>query len=247
MVKPEDIRKPYMSVFFDQSFAFKIFLFLAFLFLMPSMASLAGNRANTGDELISLTAKDEPLGDVLNKISMATGCEIDLDHDWQDYLVSVTLEKVPLQKGLKRILKDLNNVIVYVSNKKIKIIIYDKISPDRGSSAPSNPNERSLIAPKRSYRPPTPGIPDSQALEKEEAPPENPAVSGEASETDTDNNDESKNKKLENFKPTRDRRTQKNLEDNSTKRRSEQNNPSESSSGEDTNGTQNTGSSGPNE
>jgi|GEM_PF-4106502 len=227
MVKPEDIRKRYLSIFFDQSIAFKIYLFLAFLFLMSSIASLAGNKTNTGDELISLTAKDEPLGDVLNKISRATGYEIDLDHDWRDYLVSVTLEKVPLHKGLKRILKDLNNVIVYVSSKKIKIIIYDKISPDRGSSAPSNPNERPLISPNRSYRPPAPGIPDSQAIEKEEAPSENPAASGEKLETD--------------------KRTPTNLEDKSSKRRSEQNKQSESSSGEDTDSSQSSKSSSNNE
>jgi hypothetical protein len=227
MVKPEDIRKRYLSIFFDQSIAFKIYLFLAFLFLMSSIASLAGNKTNTGDELISLTAKDEPLGDVLNKISRATGYEIDLDHDWRDYLVSVTLEKVPLHKGLKRILKDLNNVIVYVSSKKIKIIIYDKISPDRGSSAPSNPNERPLISPNRSYRPPAPGIPDSQAIEKEEVPSENPAASGEESETD--------------------KRTPTNLENKSSKRRSEQNSQSESSSGEDTDSSQSSKSSSNNE
>ncbi|MGA8178482.1 MAG: hypothetical protein WB792_00380 [Desulfobacterales bacterium] len=247
MVKPEDIRKQYLSIFFAQSIAFKIYLFLAFLFLMPSTAALAGNKPHTGDELISLTAKDEPLGDVLNKISMATGCEIDLNQDWRDYLVSVTLEKVPLHKGLKRILKDLNNVIVYVSSKKIKIIIYDKVSPDRGSSAPSNPNERSLISPKRSYHPPAPDIPDSQALEKEEAPPENPGASGEESEIDTDNYDESRNKKVENFKTTPDKRTPANLEDKSSKGRSGQSNQSGSSSGEDTDSSQRFKSSSNNE
>jgi hypothetical protein len=233
MVRPGDIRKPCFSVFFHRSFAINVYLLLVIFFFMLPIASSADNKTNSGDELISLTAKDEPLEYVLRKISMATGYEIVLDNAWRGYLVSVTLEKVPLDMGLKRILKDLNNVIVYVSSKKIKIIIYDKVSPEAVSPAPSN--EKASISPGRSYTPPSREIPDSQALENEEAPPDNPGVSGEESETDASGNAERKNKKLENFKKRTD------------KRRPEQNDQGESPSGDETERSQKPEGSGNNE
>ena len=41
------------------------------LSLILQIASTAGNETNIADELISLTVKDEPLGDVFKKVSMA--------------------------------------------------------------------------------------------------------------------------------------------------------------------------------
>ncbi len=199
MPTPGDIRKQYFSIFLDHRITVNIYLFLVFLFLMLPVGSIAGSRANDGDELISLTAENEPLGDVVNKISVATGYQIILDHDWRNYPVSVALEKVPLHKGLKRILKDLNNVIVYVSRKKIKIIIYDKISPVAGPSA--NPIQRLPVTQQPSYHPPAPEIPDSQALEKAETPTDNSSVSGEESETDASENEERKTPKAEKVEP----------------------------------------------
>jgi hypothetical protein len=226
-----DIRKRCCSVFFNQFIAVSFYLFITILVWMSSIASLAGNKTSASDELISLTAKDEPLGYVLKKISMATGYEIDLDHKWQNYLVSVTLDEVPLDKGLKRILKDLNNAIVYVSGKKIKIIIYDKISPEGGTSAPSN--EKAFIPPGRSLRPPEPGVPDSQALEREEATPDASGVSGGESEPGGSDSDQTPNKTPGNFKAKTDKGAQKNLENKSSGRRSEQNGSNESSAGEE--------------
>jgi hypothetical protein len=86
--------------------------------------------AATHAELISMTIEDEPLGDVLKKISMATGYEFSLDDSWQSYRVTASLEKVSLHKGLKRILRNLDNAIIYGSDRKIKIIIYDKTAPE---------------------------------------------------------------------------------------------------------------------
>ncbi len=185
MAAPKDIRKQYFSGFLD--LAVNIYVFLAFLFLTSPIVAFAGSSANAGDELISLTVENEPLGNVVNKISVATGYEIALDHDWRNYPVSVDLEKVPLHKGLKRILKDLNNVIVYVSRKKIKIIIYDKISPGAGSSEP--PIQRTPVSQQKSYQPPAPDIPDSQALERAETPSDDSSVSSEESENGASENE----------------------------------------------------------
>ncbi|MEJ2655782.1 MAG: hypothetical protein P8012_01110 [Desulfobacterales bacterium] len=236
MIKPEVIRKPYFSVFTDQPTASYFYLFLAILLFMLPISSSAGNNTNIGNELISLTAKDEPLGDVLKKVSAATGYEIILDNNWQSYPVSISLDKVSLQKGLKRILKDLNNVIVYVSSKKINIIIYDKISPQKESSPSSTDASfgRNPVSRQRSYRPPTPDIPDPQALEKEEASPDDPSVSGEESETNTSDNDGEENTKHENLKTKTDESPPSDLEDRSSEDGSKQKNKVETSLDEET-------------
>jgi type II secretory pathway component GspD/PulD (secretin) len=234
VINPEVVRKQFFRIFCDQPIAFNVFLCLAILFLMLPIASSAGNTPNAGNELISLTAKDEPLGDVLKKISMATGYEIILDNNWRSYPVTVSLEKVTLHKGLKRILKNFNNVIVYVSSKKINIIIYDKISPEGGSpaSSPDGSFGRTPVNQRRSYRPPAPGVPDSQALETEEASPDNPAVSGEESDTGTSDSDEG---------PHTD------SEDKSPEDGSERKNQSESSPGEEPKSSEGAESAGKNE
>ena len=222
-MKPEDICKQYFGVFLNQFGVLSRCLVLTIVCLMSSAVALAGNPTNTGDELISLAAKNEPLGDVLNKISTATGYEILLDHNWRDYPVSVNLEKVPLDKGLKRILKDLNNVIVYVSEKKIKIIIYNKMSPQKEPLSPSN--ERVPVSPDRSYQPEAPGIPDSQALKKEESPPDNSDVSDEELDAGPPVNGGGNNKRVEHRKKKTDNKTS--LGDNSSRDRLEQNSESE--------------------
>ncbi len=242
VVRPEVIRKQYLSVLFDQPVALNVYIFLAMLFLILPIASSAGNKTNSGDELITLTAKDEPLGDVVKKISGATGYEIILDNNWQSYPVTVSLEEVPLNKGLKRILKDLNNVIVYVSSKKIKIIIYDKISHEKGPPALSTDTsvDRSPLSPQRSYRPTAPGIPDSQDLEKNEASHDNPAVSDEESETGTSGGDEKENTTSENPKTKADKKIRTDLERKSSKYHPDRNNQSKSTSGEETQDLQDT-------
>ena len=197
--------KHYFSVFPYQHIALSILLFLGILSLIFPIVSSAGSETNTCDKLISLTVKDEPLGDVLKKISMATGCEIDLDSEWQSHRVTASLEEVSLQKGLKRILRNLNNVIIYGSSRRIKIIIYDKTVPEGVSSAPSTdqsldrtPGSRGL-----SYRPPEPRLPTSQVLEKEndseseEESSDKPDISGQESETSTSLNEEVEKTKSE--------------------------------------------------
>jgi type II secretory pathway component GspD/PulD (secretin) len=129
--------KHYFSVFTRRHIALTIFLFLVMLCLILPVSSTEGNESNMGDELISLTVKDEPLGDVLYKVSMATGYDIIVDNKWQNYRVSASLEEVSLHKGLKRILRNLNSAIIYVSRKRIKIVIYDKTTPDKASLAPT--------------------------------------------------------------------------------------------------------------
>ena len=129
--------KHYFDVFNLQHIALNILWFLVILSLILPIVSTAGGETDTDHKVISLTVKDEPLGDVLKKISLATGYEISLDNKGQSHLVTVSLEKVSLHKGLKRILRNLNNVIIYGLDKKIEIIIYDKTTSEAVSSVPS--------------------------------------------------------------------------------------------------------------
>lgn len=187
--------KQYFSVFTRRHIALNIFLSLTLVSVMLPIPSLAGTETHTADELISLTVKDEPLGDVFKKISMATGYEISLDTKWQSYRVTASLEAVSLHKGLKQILRNLNSVIIYGSSRTIQIIIYDKTAPEGVSSAPSTDTslDRTPV-PRRRSRPPqeTQG-PPSQVLEKEDGSEnqkessDETDISGEKSETGRSN------------------------------------------------------------
>ena len=203
--------KHYFSVFAHHHIALIILLFFATLSLFLPISLSAANETDAGDELISLTVKDEPLGDVLYKVSMATGYDISLDNKWQNHRVTASLEEVSLHKGLKRILRNLNSAIIYVSSKKIKIIIYDKTASEEASYPPSAEKslDRTPVSQRRPYPPSEHRPPTSQAIEKEdssgidEEPSDNPVVS---------DNEE----------------TNKDLEENSSEESSEQDNQSES-------------------
>ena len=228
--------KHYFSVFTDQPIVFTIILFLAIFFLMLPIASSAGNKTNAGDELISLTVKDEPLGDVLYKVSMASGYDISLDSKWQNYRVTASLENVSLHRGLKRILRNLNSAIIYVSSKKIKIIIYDKTASEGGSLAPSTDQsfERTPVSQRRHSRPSEQRLPISQAVGKEdssrinEEPSDNSVVSGQESENSTPDSEGEEKTTLESLKSDPNEGPNKDLEDKSAEESSEQNNQSES-------------------
>ena len=227
--------KHYFSVFANRHIALIILLsFASSSFFLP-ISSSAGN-VNVGEELISLTAKDEPLGDVLYKVSMATGYDISIDDKWQNYRVTASLEDVSLHKGLKRILRNLNSAIIYVSSKKIKIIIYDKTASEDESLAPST--EKSLER-TPDFQPP-PGLPlehrppTSQAIEKvdrsetDEELSDNPVVSGQESETSGPDLAGEEKAKPEGLKSDPNEETSQDLEGKSTENSSEQDNPSES-------------------
>ena len=228
--------KHYFSIFAHHHIALIILLFFATLSLFLPISSWAANETDAGDELISMTVKDEPLGDVLYKVSMATGYDISLDNKWQNYRVTASLEKVSLHKGLKRILRNLNSAIIYVSSKKIKIIIYDKTASEGASLAPSTDQsfERTPVSQRRPYRPSEHRPPTSQAIEKEdrsgtdEEPSDNPVVSDQESETSTPDSEGEEQTKPESLKSDPNEVTNKDLEDKSSEESSENDNQTES-------------------
>lgn len=184
-----------LSFFSRQHITLTTLLFLAIFPLLFPISSTAGSETNVGDELISLTVKDEPLGDVLYKVSLATGYEISLDNKWENHRVTASLEEVPLHRGLKRILKNLNSAIIYVSSKKIKIIIYDGSVSEGTSYTPSQdkPLDTEPASRRPAYRPwkKRHPLPISQDIEKEEIseaseePSDNTAASDQESDVST--------------------------------------------------------------
>jgi len=223
------------SVFTHRHIALIILLSSATLSLFLPISSSADN-VNVGEELISLTVKNEPLGDVLYKVSMATGYDISIDDKWQNYRVTASLEDVSLHKGLKRILRNLNSAIIYVSSKKIKIIIYDKTDSADESSAPSTEKslERTPYSQPPSGRPLEHGLPTSQAIEKadrfktDEEPSDSPVVSGQEPETSGPDREGEEKATPEGLKSNPNEGTNQDLEGKSTENSQEQDNPSES-------------------
>jgi len=228
--------KHYRSVFTHRHIALIILLFFVTPSLFLPISSWAANETEAGDELISLTVKDEPLGDVLYKVSMATGYDISLDNKWQNYRVTASLEEVSLHKGLKRILRNLNSAIIYVSSKKIKIIIYDKTTTEDASLSPSTDKsfERTPDSQRRpgrpsKHRPPTSqAIVDKDSSEIDEDTSDNPVVSGQESETSTPDSEGEEKTEPESLKAEPDEGTNKDFGNKSSEERPENNNQTES-------------------
>lgn len=225
----------YFSVFAHHRIVLIIPLFFAALFLFLPISSSTADEIDAGEELISLSAKNEPLGDVLYKVSMATGYDISLDNKWQNYRVTASLEKVPLHKGLKRILKNLNSAIIYVSSKKIKIIIYDKTVAEGASLPPSTDQslERTPVSQRRPNRSSEHRLPTSQVVEKEdgpgtnEEPSDNPVVSDQGSETSPPDSEGEEKTKSESLKSNPNEGPNKDIEDNSFEESTENDNQTE--------------------
>ena len=88
---------------------------------------------------ISLKVKNQPLGDVLKKITLDTGFKFKLNNQWSIYPVNASIENMPLDRGLKLILQGLNHAIIYESDKSIKIMVYGKVDSRKTDSYPIQP------------------------------------------------------------------------------------------------------------
>jgi hypothetical protein len=104
--------------------------FLGGVAIQPAMAQNAAT-----DPLINLAANNQPLGDVLATITRDTGYRFNLNGKWKDHPVSATINGVPLEQGLKRLLRSLNHTIIWESDKRITIMVFGKADPARPGSA----------------------------------------------------------------------------------------------------------------
>jgi type II secretory pathway component GspD/PulD (secretin) len=104
-------------------------------------------HAQTIEPSISLSVKDTSLSHVLAQITNATGCEFEIDPKWQNLSVTVTIDQAPLSTALKRIIGNRNNAIIYLSNNRIKILLYESFSPGTASIfSPAMPTKSPLRA-----------------------------------------------------------------------------------------------------
>ena len=113
---------------------------LAFILSMVCLRNDVIQQA-IGSELqdephISLKVKNQPLRDVLKTITLDTGFKIKLNDQWGDYPVNASIENIPLHRGLSFVLKGLNHVIIYESDKSIKIVVYGE-ADSRITDSPS--------------------------------------------------------------------------------------------------------------
>jgi type II secretory pathway component GspD/PulD (secretin) len=86
------------------------------------------------EEIISMDLADQPLGQVLDDIAAATGYRFIFDESWENFPISASISNESLHKGLKRILRNLNNVIIYRSDRTIQIIIFDEAAASENRS-----------------------------------------------------------------------------------------------------------------
>jgi len=120
---------------------FCLFCFVGSVAIHPAMAQDASPEPR-----ISLTARNEPLGDVLETITRDTGYRFNLNGKWKDYPVSATIANLPLEKGLKRLLRSLNHSIIWESDEIVTITVFGKADPGGTDTAIS------FAAPPQTYQ-----------------------------------------------------------------------------------------------
>lgn len=117
-----------MSISFKNRpfFLIILYLFLSLHLLDSSFASGIKPVKFNG----SLDVKNETLHKVLKRISIVSGYKIELVGD-RNFTLSVKMENVSLHSALKRILRNINHVIIWnEEDKEIKIVIYDPKNPN---------------------------------------------------------------------------------------------------------------------
>lgn len=75
------------------------------------------------EKTITATFRNQPLALVLEKLSEISGYTFVYDEEWADLNVSATINGLPLDKALRRILSNFNFAIHYRENKKVRILI----------------------------------------------------------------------------------------------------------------------------
>jgi hypothetical protein len=167
----------------------------AFAFILSLLCLGANNTQALGAEAqdephISLEAKNQPLGDVLKKISLDTGFKFRLNDQWRIHPVNATMKNISLHRGLKIILKGLNHAIIYESGKSIKIAIYGKVEPGNTDSSPVQPFSSQFQDNQQQPIPvPESSAEDTEGLERAEDGSEETAPAGTTENESTENED----------------------------------------------------------
>jgi hypothetical protein len=105
---------------------------------------------SVADPIIKLSVNNQPLGEVLDAITAETGYEFSINEQWESHPVSATTENLPLEQGLKRLLRNLNHTIIWDSDRIITIMVYgktDSISHHSGISYAAPPRSIPAMPP----------------------------------------------------------------------------------------------------
>ncbi|MBW2410657.1 MAG: hypothetical protein JRF72_12725 [Deltaproteobacteria bacterium] len=165
------------------------------LFIILAFNSLAQGKSECS-ELISLNTNNEPLAEVLDSVSQASGYEFIIDENWDDLPISVSFNAMTLEQALKRILANVNHAIVYNSDRKVFIRIYEKdssISRDTGAPAilrvPPEATYRSLPIETPTSPNPVPPETISEDAEPDDSESEDSELSSRQSKTIDEENE----------------------------------------------------------
>lgn len=105
-------------------------VFLVLIALSAAVYPGLGRSAGLG--LISLEVRDETLEKTLARVSRISGYTIDLQPEWRDLSVTVSLKNLTLEQAIRKILNNrINHAIVWNDIEKNIIITGVEISPGR--------------------------------------------------------------------------------------------------------------------
>ncbi len=126
-----------------QAIAMIIRVFSALLFMGLFSAALPATPCrgseSAADPTITLDVQNEPLRSVLEKISKTTKWKIIVPDKWMDKPITQTLDKVPLEEGLRFILKDAgieNLLLTYDENRKTAAVYDTEIQTGQSANRP---------------------------------------------------------------------------------------------------------------
>jgi hypothetical protein len=96
--------------------------------------------AGEQERLLTLDIRERPLKEVIKRLSGDTGYTFIFDTAWGAHPVSAALKNIPLQTGLRQILGNLSHALVFLPEKKIKIVILERFgAAGSGADAPRGP------------------------------------------------------------------------------------------------------------
>lgn len=164
----------------------RLFLGLSLFCFVTPAPLFADGQSSTPEPLVSVEAQNEPLGEVLEKLSRETSFRFSIEEAWEDHPVNIAFQNLPLSDGLNRILANLNHAVLYESAEEIRIAIYGEREARSGSPFP------------RTYAPPDIPVREPRpALDAPSSPDEKGDSDTEASEDLRETSEESEPEKGE--------------------------------------------------
>ena len=147
--KDMNIMKDTMATIFNHGRSVILLLIYCIVIMNILPVPCFGIETGLSENVISITLANEPLNEVLLKISKATGYQIEITKDWENRILTVNLDKLTLEEGIKKIIRVLGNpnytLVTDDSIKKVKIEIFE-------TSFDQDPDTTSIIRRNRERR-----------------------------------------------------------------------------------------------